>query len=209
MATAKVYSSAGDSTAQVTLPAELFDAEVHVHAMYEAVKCYNANQRQGTAAVKSRSTMSGGGRKPWKQKGTGRARAGTNTSPIWVGGGRAFGPQPRDYSYQIPRKVRRLALTSALSARAAEGQVYVVESLSLAVPKTKDVASLIAKLGLTGKKTLLVTDSIDANVFRSTRNIPTVRACPAHTINAHDLIDADALVLTSKGLARLTEVFAG
>jgi large subunit ribosomal protein L4 len=209
MATAKVYTNAGDTSSQVTLPAALFDTPVHEHALYEAVKCYNANQRQGTSSVKSRSTMSGGGKKPWRQKGTGRARSGSNTSPLWVGGGRAFGPRPRDYSYTIPKKVRRLALTSALSARAKEGEVYVIESVSMDRPRTKDMATLLAKMGLNGRKTLFVMDAYDANIFRSVRNIPKVRACLAHTVNAHDLLAADSLVLTQKGLSRLTEVFAG
>ncbi len=209
MATAKVFSQTGDSTAQVTLPAALFDTPVHMHALYEAIKNYNANQRQGTSSVKSRSTMSGGGRKPWKQKGTGRARAGTNTSPLWTGGGRAFGPRPRDYGYTIPKKVKRLALTSALSARAAEGQVYVLEGLAFETPRTRDVATLLKKMGLEGKKALIVTDAFDSNVFRSMRNIQAVQSCVAHSINPHDILHADAFVVTQKGLSRMTEVFAG
>ena len=153
--------------------------------------------------------MSGGGKKPWRQKGTGRARSGSNTSPLWVGGGRAFGPRPRDYSYTLPKKVRRLALTSALSARAADGQVYVLENLQLDAPKTREVAALLKKMGLAGRKTLLVMDAYDASVYRSTRNIPTVTTRAAHTVNAHDLLAADALVLTQKALARLSEVFTG
>ncbi len=208
MATAKIYTAAGDAKGDTQLPAALFDTPVHVHAMWEAVKCYNANQRQGTASTKTRSTMTGGGRKPWRQKGTGRARAGTNTSPVWTGGGRAHGPHPRDYSYTIPKRIRRLAMTSALSARAAEGNVFVLEGITLAEPKTREVAALLKKLGLEGKKTLLVTDAYDANVFRSARNIPTVHTAVAHSLNAHDLLAAHALVVTQKGLARMTEVYA-
>jgi large subunit ribosomal protein L4 len=208
MATAKIYTAAGDAKGDASLPAALFDAPVHMHAMWEAVKCYNANQRQGTAATKTRATMSGGGRKPWRQKGTGRARSGTNTSPIWTGGGRAHGPHPRDFSYTIPKRIRRLAMTSALSARAAEGNVFVIDSFTMEAPKTKDVAALLKKLGLEGKKTLLVTDGYDATVFRSARNIPTVKTAVAHSLNAHDLLAADALVVTQKGLTKMTEVYA-
>src|SRR5262245_18161126 len=140
MATAKAFSAQGEAKGSVELPASLFDQQVNEHLLYLAVRRYLVNQRQGTSKVKSRVEVSGGGRKPWKQKGTGRARSGSNTSPVWVGGGRAHGPEPRDYRVELPKKQRRLALTSALSLKAREAKVAVLDDLSMSEPKAKTVA---------------------------------------------------------------------
>ena len=207
MAEAILFSNSGEKKGTMELPGELFDASRNDHAVYEAVKCGMANRRQGTSSVKSRSMMKGGGRKPWRQKGTGMARAGTNCSPLWVGGGRAFGPRPRDYSYSLPKKVKRLALRSVLSKRAGEQAVGVIESLSLEAPKTKEMVSLLSNAGLLGKKCLMLVDRSDEKVMLSTRNMPHVRVVPASQVTAYELLDSEFVLMTREGLEQLKEVF--
>jgi large subunit ribosomal protein L4 len=172
------------------------------------VKRHLGNQRQGTAKVKTRGEVSGGGRKPWRQKGTGRARAGSNTSPLWPGGGRAFGPKPRDYRTELPRGQRRAALASALSLKANENAVSVLEALQVPEPKTKHVAAVLARLGLEGKRTLLVLDRPDSNLLLACRNLPRLRACMAHQLNPYELVNAEAVLVTAAGLQRMREVYA-
>jgi large subunit ribosomal protein L4 len=208
MATAKAFSAQGDAKGSVELPASLFDQQVNEHLLYLAVRRYLVNQRQGTAKVKSRVEVSGGGRKPWKQKGTGRARSGSNTSPVWVGGGRAHGPEPRDYLVEMPKKQRRVALTSALSLKAREERVAVVDDLSFDAPKTSQVAGLMDKIGLGTTKLLFVTGSHDENVWKSCRNMRRLRATLAHQVNPYQLLECDTVVITQSGLKRLAEVFA-
>src|SRR5882672_12014835 len=152
---AKIVTLDGAEKGQATLPDELFGQQVNEHVLWLSLKRHLGNQRQGTAAVKSRGDVSGGGRKPFKQKGTGRARQGSNTSPLMPGGGRAFGPKPRDYRTDLPRKQRRAALASALSLRASESAVSVVDALTLSAPKTSQVAAMLKKLGLEAKRTLV------------------------------------------------------
>jgi len=207
MAEAVLFSDTGEKKGTMELPGELFEAPRSDHAVYETVKCGMANRRQGTSSVKSRSMMKGGGRKPWRQKGTGMARAGTNCSPLWVGGGRAFGPRPRDYSYSLPKKVRRLALRSALSERAGEKAVGVIESLSLEAPKTREMAALLGNAGLLGKKCLMLVDRSDEKVMLSTRNMPHVRVTPASQVTVYELLDSEFVLMTREGLERLKEVF--
>jgi large subunit ribosomal protein L4 len=208
MATAKAFSAQGDAKGSFELPASLFDQQVNEHLLYLAVRRYLVNQRQGTAKVKSRVEVSGGGKKPWKQKGTGRARSGSNTSPVWVGGGRAHGPEPRDYLVEMPKKQRRVALTSALSLKAREAKVAVVDDLAFDAPKTKQVAGLLDKIGLGTTKLLLVTGGHDENVWKSCRNMRRLRATLAHQVNPYHLLECDTVVITVSGLKRLTEVFA-
>src|SRR5437867_9809832 len=153
---AKTYGSDGTETGSIGLPDELFAQPVHEHLMWLSVKRHLGNQRQGTAKVKARGEVSGGGRKPWRQKGTGRARAGSNTSPLWPGGGRAFGPKPRDYRTEMPKQQRRQALASALSLKAGEHAVTVLDQLSFEAPRTKHMAEALERLGLHDKRTLLV-----------------------------------------------------
>ena len=155
---AKIYGLDGKETGTATLPDELFAQQVHEHLLWLSVKRHLGNQRQGTAKVKTRGEVSGGGRKPWRQKGTGRARSGSNTSPLWPGGGRAFGPKPRDYRTDMPKAQRRRALSSALSLKAGENAVSVIESLSFDAPKTREMAALLGRIGLADKRTLLVLD---------------------------------------------------
>jgi large subunit ribosomal protein L4 len=207
MATAKLFSSSGDTRGTVELPGALFDAPCNEHVVYEAVKCYLANQRQGTHSVKHRHDMKGGGAKPWRQKGTGRARAGSNISPLWVGGARAFGPVPRSYNYRIPRGIRRAAIKGVLTQRARDEAVLVMESLEMAAAKTREFAGLLGKLGLADRKTLVITDGINAGAVRASRNIPGVRTLPATQLSAYDLVSHDTVVLTQEGLKALGEVF--
>ena len=208
MATAKAFSAKGEAAADVELPASLFDQQVNEHLLYQAVRTYLTNQRQGTHKVKSRVEVSGGGRKPWKQKGTGRARSGSNTSPIWVGGGRAHGPEPFAPRLELPKKQRRLALTSALSLKAREAKVAILDDPALDGPKTKTMADLMAKIGVGGAKTLLVTGRHDEHLWKSCRNMARLHATMAHQVHTYALLDCETVVFTKSGLERLTEVFA-
>jgi len=205
--TAKMVGSDGSDKGVAGLPDELFAQPVHEHLIWLSVKRHLGNQRQGTAKVKSKGEVSGGGRKPFKQKGTGRARQGSNTSPLMPGGGRAFGPKPRDYRTEMPKKQRRAALVSALSQRASENAITVIESLAFDVPRTATVAALLKKLGLYGKRTLLVVDQADERVWKSCRNVKNLNTTLAHQLNAYDLLSSDAIVFTAPGLERVKEVF--
>jgi len=193
---AKLYSPDGAAKGTTALPDELFAQPVHEHLLWLSVKRHLGNQRQGTAKVKGRGEVSGGGRKPWRQKGTGRARAGSNTSPLWPGGGRAFGP-----------KQRRAALAAALSQKASEQAVSVLESLTLEAPQTRQVVAMLKTMGLYDKRTLLVLGDADANVIKSCRNLRNLRTTLAHQINAYELLDCEQVLLTAGGLARVREVF--
>jgi large subunit ribosomal protein L4 len=205
---AKVFGMDGGAKGSAALPEELFGQPHREHLMWLAVKRHLGNQRQGTARVKSRGDVSGGGKKPFRQKGTGRARQGSNTSPLMPGGGRAFGPKPRDHRTDMPKKQRRAALASALSLKASENAVTVIDALALDAPKTASIAAMLAKLGLKGKRTLLVLGDNDPNVVKSCRNVRNLTTTLAHQLNPYELLHADALVLTSGGLEKVKEVFA-
>jgi large subunit ribosomal protein L4 len=205
---AKLYGLDGTEKGTTALPDELFGQPVHEHLLWLSVKRHLGNQRQGTAMVKNRARVSGGGKKPFKQKGTGRARQGSNTSPLMPGGGRAFGPRPRDYRTELPKKQRHAALVSALSLKATENAVSVLEALKADAPKTSVVAGVLKKMGVYGKRTLLVVDQQHDAVWKSVRNIDRLNTTLAHQLNAYDLLNAEALILTADGLARVREVFA-
>jgi large subunit ribosomal protein L4 len=205
---AKIFRMDGSERGETALPDELFAQPVHEHLMWLSVKRHLGDQRQGTAKVKTRGEVSGGGRKPWKQKGTGRARSGSNTSPLWPGGGRAFGPKPRDYRTELPRKQRRAALTAALSQKAGENAVTVLESLSFEAPRTKEMAGILKRLGLDSKRTLLVIGESDPNVVRSCRNLRNLQTTLAHQLNPYELLNAEALLVTAPALAAMKEIFA-
>jgi large subunit ribosomal protein L4 len=205
MATARRYSAEGKEMGKVDLPAALFEAEVNEHLIWEAVKRHLENQREGTVMTKNRANVSGGGRKPWRQKGTGRARAGSNTSPLWPGGGVAFGPKGRDWSIAMNAKARANALRGALTARAREGNVVVMDAPSLDAPKTKTLAALLGKVGLAEKKVLWVFDKAGETVLKSSRNLDRVETSESHTLNTYELMHCDCLVLSEAGLKRLTE----
>ena len=204
---AKLYGSDGAEKGTADLPEKLFGQQVHEHLLWLSTKRHLGDQRQGTASVKNKGKVSGGGKKPFKQKGTGRARQGSNTSPLMPGGGRAFGPRPRDYRTDLPKKQRRAALASALSLRAGENAITVLESLSFPEAKTRPMADMLKKLGLYDKRTLLVLGEADENVIKSCRNLRNLRTTLAHQINAHDLLDCDQILMTAGGLARVKEVF--
>jgi len=204
---AKLYGSDGAEKGTTALPDALFAQQVHEHLLWLSVKRHLGNQRQGTASVKNRAAVSGGGKKPFRQKGTGRARQGSNTSPLMPGGGRAFGPRPRDYRTEMPRRQRRAALASALSAKAADQAVSVIELPALDAPKAARIASLLKALGLGNKRTLLVLGSADDAVVKSCRNLRNLRTTLAHQINPYELLDCEAVLLTPEGLSRVQEVF--
>jgi len=202
---AKRFGIDGKEKGSVELPPEIFEAEVNEHLIWEAVKMYLGNQRQGTAAAKNRAKVSGGGRKTWKQKCTGRARAGSNTSPLWTGGGVAFPPRPRSYTSQMNAKSRMKALCGALTSRAKDGGVVIVDAPAMDQPKTKTIAALIQAIGLTDKKVLWVFDKLDANAWKSTRNLAKVETTESRTLHTYALMNCDCLVLTEGGLKSLAE----
>jgi len=204
---AKHYDWQGSLLGEVDLPESVFGVEPNEHVLWQSVKVYQANQRQGTAATKTRSLVSGGNTKPWKQKGTGRARHGTSRSPIWVGGATTFGPRPRDYSQTLPRKVRRLALTSAMSLRAREGNVTVVDDFALDAPRTRTVAGFMKSAGLSGKKVCFITADTSETVVKSCRNLAGVEVLSGGGLNVYDLMNAQVLVVTRGALKGLEEAF--
>src|SRR5438105_10561146 len=171
---AAAYTAQGAERDSVTLPATLFDGTVNMPVMHQAVKAFLANQRQGNASTKIRKYVTGGNQKPWKQKGTGRARQGSIRAPHWVGGGTTFGPIPRSYAQYVPRQVRALARKSALNARARENALFVIDRFEYDAPKTSRLQALVARLGLSDQKVLILTDGVKENVFLSSRNLPTV-----------------------------------
>jgi large subunit ribosomal protein L4 len=196
MLEAPLFSPAGAKRpAAFALPAELFDGTVNEPVLHQTVRAYLNNQRQGTAATKTRSFVSGGNRKPWRQKGTGRARQGSIRAPHWRGGGTAFGPHPRDYTTEVPRKVKQLARKSALNARARESRLHIVEKISFAEPKTRQLVDLLAKLGLEGQKVLVLTNGLNRNAWLSSRNLERVHVMPYANASAYDMIWSDALVV--------------
>lgn len=201
-----VHNSKGEQVGEMELSPAIFAAPVNEAAVHEVVVAYLANQRRGTASTKTRGMVRGGGRKPWRQKGTGRARHGSRRSPLWVGGGIVFGPTPRKYGYRIPRKVRRLALLSALSARAQENAVYVIDSLELDKPSTKAMVQLFKAIG--ADKPLVVTASADDTVERSTRNIPDALALTVEGLNVYDIVRHTALVISRDAVAAVEEALA-
>jgi large subunit ribosomal protein L4 len=195
------YSSAGAKRGtNFTLPAEYFDGTVNEPVLHQAVKVYLNNQRQGTSMTKTRGFVSGGNQKPWKQKGTGRARQGSTRSPHWRGGGIVFGPQPRDYRTEIPRKVKQLARKSALNARAREGALHVIERLAFRAPKTAQLVDLLGSLGLEGRKALVLTAGHNANAYLSGRNIPSVEVMAYPEASAYDILWSDAVIVEEGAL---------
>ncbi len=195
------YSSTGTKRdATFALPADYFDGTVNEPVLHQAVVVYLNNQRQGTAMTKTRSFVSGGNQKPWKQKGTGRARQGSTRAPHWRGGGTVFGPQPRDYRTDIPRKVKQLARRSALNARGREGALHVVERFAFRAPKTAQLTRLLTSLGLDGRKALVLTARQNENVYLSGRNIPTVEVMPYAEASAYDVLWSDAVVVEEGAL---------
>lgn len=207
MAVAKHFNESGEGRSEIQLPAHLFDAEIHEQALYETVKCYLTNQRQGTAKTKERGEVAYSTVKLFRQKGTGRARAGSLKSPVRRGGGTVFGPKPRPHTTRLNRKVRRLALRSALSDRARNAAVSVIEGFQLDAPKTRVAAGVLGKMGLAEKTVLFVVTDGDRNLVKSLRNISGVDVLPAYQLNAYSVLRSDELVFTDASLKQVTEVF--
>ncbi|KAA0948621.1 50S ribosomal protein L4 [Sporosarcina sp. ANT_H38] len=200
-----VLNQAGTSVGDIELNAAIFGIEPNESVLFEALVQQRASLRQGNHKVKSRGEVAGGGRKPWRQKGTGRARQGSIRSPQWRGGGIVFGPTPRSYSYKLPRKVRRLALLSALSTKVREEDVIVLEGLTFEAPKTKEFIKVLADLSI-NRKALIVTADLDETVALSARNIPGISVVTATGINVLDLIGHDKLVMTKAAVQKIEEV---
>ncbi|MFV0288353.1 MAG: 50S ribosomal protein L4 [Mycoplasmatales bacterium] len=207
MASIDVLGFDGNKTSTIELNDTIFGIEPNQNAIYDAVIMQRASLRQGTHAVKDRSQVSGGGRKPWRQKGTGRARHGSIRSPQWKGGGIVFGPTPRSYSYKINKKVRRLALKSVIAEKFQAGDLIVIENLAFDTPKTKQITQLFANINV-DRKPLLTTSQYDENVFLSTRNIPGALNLDVEGLNVLDIVNAHKLILTQDAVAKLEEVFA-
>jgi large subunit ribosomal protein L4 len=203
MAKLDIIDRDGRSAAQVDLPDAVFAAAAGDHLVYEAVVNYRANQRQGTAATKTRAFVRGGGKKPWRQKGTGRARVGSTRSPLWKKGGTVFGPEPRDYSYELPKKVKRGALRSALAHKLAAGELIVASDLEIPSPKTKEAAALIKAYKL--DSALLVDQAGNANLFRAVRNIPRIKAVDVAGLNVYDVLAHKSLVFTRRAFEAVLE----
>lgn len=199
--TIPVVSQRNEPVGEIGLPAEVFGGPVRRHLLYETVKMQLANRRSGTAATKTRGYVRGGGKKPWKQKGTGRARAGSTRSPLWVGGATLFGPQPRDYSYRLPASARQTALRSVLAAKLRDGQVVVLDKIELEAPKTKLMAQLVD--GLQAKSALIILPAKNDTIERAARNLPHVKVLRAEGANVYDILRYDRLILTPESVEAL------
>lgn len=204
MATIDVYNIKGEVVGKATLSDEIFKREVHEDLLHQVVVNHLARSRKGSAKTKTRSEVSGGGTKPWRQKGTGRARAGSNTSPLWRRGGTVFGPKPRSYSYSIPKKARRLALQSALSSKLKDDKIVILDKLELGRIKTKDVAAILRSLKA-GNKSLLVLSSPDDKVKMSSRNIANFHLSAPLSLNTYDVLTHDKLLIAKEALPQLEE----
>lgn len=205
----KVLQQNGNVKGEIELPADTFNADVNEALLHQVITQYLANQRQGTSKTKGRSEVSGGGRKPWRQKGTGRARAGSNTSPLWVRGGKAFGPDPRSYTTTIPQKMRKLALVSALSARASEEKIVVIDKIVCESPKTKEFSTMISALSLQGKKNLFIIEANEKNIYLSGRNIKNVDIKPINELCAYDIMKNENIIFGNENLvAKVQEAVA-
>ena len=206
MPNVKMYDMAGNEKGEITLAEGIFGIEVNVPVLHSVIRAYLLNQRQGTQSTKTRAEISGGGIKPWKQKGTGRARQGSTRSPQWTHGGIAFGPKPRDWRVSINKKVKRLAMQSAFSSKAQEGKIAVIDALAMTEYKTKTIAGMLKALG--AKKALIVLPEVDKFVVASASNIPGVKTAIPGTLNAYDILKYDMLILAKDAVAKIEEVYA-
>ena len=207
MPTAVLYNMQGSKVGDVELSAALFGAEVNKAVLHETVVNYLANQRQGTQSTKTRTEVAGGGAKPFRQKGTGRARQGSTRAPQWIKGGVALGPKPRDYSYTINKKVKKIAMVSALSAKALEENVMVIDNLTMDEIKTKTIADMLKAMGV-DSKALIVTNEMEKNVYLSARNIAGVKASYVGMLNVYDVLNHDKFIVAKDAVAKLEEVYA-
>ncbi len=202
-----LYNVSGKVVGDIELKDEIFNAEINTDAMYLAVESYLANQRQGTQSTKTRSEVSGGGAKPWKQKGTGRARQGSIRAPQWIKGGIALGPKPRTYTIKLNKKVKRVALKSALTSKVMESNIIVVDAIDFSEIKTKNMAELLKNLNL-DTNALLVLGDKNENVVRSAKNIPTVKTAYVNTINVYDIVKYNKFIVTKDAVEKIEEVYA-
>ncbi|MBY7146107.1 50S ribosomal protein L4 [Levilactobacillus brevis] len=207
MTSVALYKQDGGQNGNVELNADIFGVEPNENVIFDTILMQRASLRQGTHAVKNRSAVRGGGKKPWRQKGTGRARQGSIRSPQWVGGGVVFGPTPRSYSYRLPKKVSRLALKSVLSQKVLDESFVVVDGLAFDAPKTKEFAAVLAGLNVT-TKTLVVLEDDNVTAALAARNLTNVKVIPAKGLNVLDIADADKLVITQPALSQVEEVLA-
>ena len=197
---APTYTAGGTQRDAVALPATLFDGTVNMPVMHQAVKAFMANQRQGNASTKIRKYVTGGNQKPWKQKGTGRARQGSTRAPQWVGGGTVFGPIPRSYAEYVPKQVRALARKSALNARARENAIMVIDQFNFEAPKTSRMQALVNRLDLDGRKVLILTDGSKPNVHLSGRNLPSVHVLPYSDVSTYHILWSDVVLIESSAI---------
>ena len=207
MPTAVLYNMQGAKIGDVELNAALFGAEVNKAVLHETVVNYLANQRQGTQSTKTRTEVAGGGAKPFRQKGTGRGRQGSLTSPSHIGGGVVFAPKPRDYSYTVPKKVKRLALKSALSSKVKENEIIVIDSLTFSEPKTKEMVKVLANVKA-AKKALIVMAEKDENVVRSAANIPGIKTTIVSAMNTYEIVNATSFIVTKDAVEKIQEVYS-
>lgn len=202
-----LYNMKGEQVGEIDLKEEVFGVDVNEAVLHDAVVSQLANRRQGTQAAKTRAMVSGGGKKPYRQKGTGRARAGSTRSPLWRKGGVVFAPQPRSYGYTLPKKIRRLALKSALSTKVQNGNIIILDQLAMPEPKTKEFAGVLHNLKVE-KKALVVTANVDSMVVKSARNIPGVTPTHASSLNVYDVLAHDKLIMTKDAVTKVEEVLA-
>jgi len=207
MSQVELINKENKSVGKVELPDDIFGVKVNKELLYEVVHNHLANKRQGNAATKTKGLVSGGGKKPYKQKGTGRARAGSNRSPLWRGGGTIFGPQPRDYSYRLPKKAKWLALSSALAAKFADNEVVIIDDLSLIEPKTKAVKSMLKGLGL--DNVLIIVPEKNGNLELAARNIPRVNIARVSELNVYSILAHKKILILKDAVERLKEVYLG
>ena len=207
MPTVSVYNMQGQSVGTIELNDAIFGVEVNAYAVHEVVVAQLANRRQGTQSALTRTEVSGGGKKPWRQKGTGRARQGSTRSPQWRHGGVVFAPKPRDYRIVVNKKVRRLAMKSALTDKVLTNNFIVLDTLELSAPKTKEMAAVLKNLGVE-KKALVVTEAVNGTVVRASNNIPTVKTTEVGTLNVYDIVNAEKAIVTKAAIAKIEEVYA-
>ncbi|MBN2395588.1 MAG: 50S ribosomal protein L4 [Candidatus Atribacteria bacterium] len=203
-----VHSKDGEKIGQIQLSDDLFNGAINKHIVHQIVKRYLAEKRRGTASTKEKGEVSGGGKKPWRQKGTGRARAGSNRSPLWVGGGVIFGPEPRDYGYSIPKKMRLVALKSVLSDKAKEDNIIILDKLEIENGKTKDIIHMLDNLHIVNDKVLIVIDKEDEMIKRAVRNLQKALVITANKINVYDVLNYQKVIITKNALQIIEEVFA-
>ncbi|MCK9445136.1 MAG: 50S ribosomal protein L4 [Tissierellaceae bacterium] len=202
-----VYNMSGEVVREIELNENIFGIDINQHVVYEAVKNHLANKRQGTQSTKTRAEVRGGGRKPWRQKGTGRARQGSIRAPHFKGGGVTFAPKPRDYSYKLPKKVKRLAMKSALSSKVLNNEIIVVDQLNFDAPKTKEMVNFLANINA-DNKALIVTGEKNINVVKSASNIPNVQTTVVNTLNVYEILKYNSFIITEDAVKKVEEVYA-